>query len=265
MKAIRLSVLGVAVAGALGATHVQAEEDTTTVQVSPDLMRSIEGAPGDTSLEFETSATVANMYLFRGQDMGNGSAMISGTIVGISNNLYGGIWAASGDSESGTEYDVFLGYEGNIGDVSINTNLTNYMYPSDDDADTFGAVSDFYLNIAYLLFAFDYQDNIAGNSGYAYYALSASALKFSVTLGMADVDDLSENIALSNTPGNSDFAGDAPVDYTHLDFNYAHSDNLTFTLSKVLEQDSIEVGGVKYENNVDDDLLFVVSYSLPIE
>jgi len=265
IKAVCLFEFGIAIVCAFGTTHVYAEMDSIAGQLSPELMRAIDSTPDATLFSVEAYAAVSSMYLFRGQDLGNGSAMVSGYVVGSSKGFYSGIWGASGDSELGTEYDVFFGYEGNIGDVTINTNLTNYIYPSNEDADTFGAVSDFYLNVTYALFAFDYQDNIAGDSGYAYYAFTASLFKYSVTLGMADIDDLSDNVALSNIPGDSNFAGDIRVDYTHLDFSYSHNENLTFTVSKVLQQDNVEVGGVKYENNVDDDLLFVVSYSLPIE
>jgi len=265
MMAVRLSASAFAIAGVFGATQAYADLDTTVAQLSPDLMSSIEGAPDTTLLSVEVHATVANMYLFRGQDLGNGSAMISGYLVGSGKGFYSGIWVASGDAELGAEYDVFFGYEGNISDVTVNTNLTNYIYPSNEEADTFGARSDFYLNVAYGPFALDYQDNIAGDSGYAYYAFTVALLRYSVTLGVADINDLTDSAILSNVPGDSYFAGDVRVDYTHLDFSYSYNDNLTFTVSKVLEQDTIEMGGVKYENNVDDDLLFALSYSLPIE
>ena len=52
----------------------------------------------------------------------------------------------------------------------------------------------------------------------------------------------------------ADPAGDG--DYSHLDLGYQYNDNLSFTVSKVIDTD---------DDTQEDDTLFVVSYSLPID
>ena len=47
--------------------------------------------------------------------------------------------------------------------------------------------------------------------------------------------------------------------------SYQYNDNLSFTLSKVIAQDEVKVGGVTFDKNQEDDLFFVVNYSLPID
>ena len=80
-------------------------------------------------------------------------------------------------------------------------------------------------------------------------------------MGFADVSNYSESNAL--TTAN---VGSVGTDYTHIDISYAYNDNLTFTVSQIIDQDEIQLIGneKKYENR-DDDTLFVLSYSLPIE
>ncbi|MCG8316163.1 MAG: TorF family putative porin [Pseudomonadales bacterium] len=238
----RGSMLGVAAAGCMVAMPAAAEE-----------------------FEVSASAAVANLYLFRGVDLGSGNAVVSGDIIGSFAGFYGGIWGTSGDSTAGTEYDLFVGYGAEFDGVSVDVGLVNYMYPSDDATDTFGAFSEFYLGVGFMGFGFDYSDNIAGSSGFEYYAFSYSIDKFTILMGMADVEEVEDGTSLSNDPTSDLFGGSVGVDYTHLDVTYAYNDNLSFTLSKVVAQDEIEVGDVTYEKNQEDDLLFVVSYSLPLD
>ena len=238
----RSSMLGVAAAGCMIAMPAAAED-----------------------IEVAASAAVSNLYLFRGADLGNGSAVVSGDLIASMMGFYGGVWASSGDSSAGSEYDLFVGYNAEFDGVSVDVGLVNYMYPKDSANDTFGAFSEFYLSVGFMGFGFDYSDNIAGDPGFAYYALSYNVDKFTVLMGMVDIDELDSSVALSNNSSSSVYGGSQKVDYTHLDLTYAYNDNLSFTVSKVITQDEIEVGAVTYEKNQEDDLLFVVSYSLPID
>ena len=251
MKASQLSALAIAVTGAMGATQAVAEVDVSA------------------------SVAVSNLYLFRGIDLGGGRGMVSGDLIASSNGFYGGIWATSGDKAAGSEYDLFIGYATEIEGVSVDINITNYNYSAWDAGDSFGDYSEIFLNVGYGPFSIDYQVNVAdgsysagaeteaaklaGLSGFQYVAFNASFKQFTATLGFADINDYSESKPL--TTGN---VGSVGTDYTHLDLSYAYNDNLTFTASQIIDQDDVTLGGVKYENR-DDDMLFVVSYSLPIE
>ncbi len=253
IKAIQLSALAIAVTGAMGATQAIAEVDVSA------------------------SVAVSNLYLFRGIDLGEGRAMVSGDLIVSSKGFYGGVWATSGDKAAGSEYDLILGYATEIEGVSIDLNITNYNYSGWDAGDSFGDYSEIFLNVGYGPFSVDYQVNVAdgsynsgddteaakraGLSGFQYVAFNASFKKYTATLGFADVTDYSESNVL--TAAN---VGSVGTDYTHIDLSYAYNDNLTFTASQIIDQDDIRLIGseTKYENR-DDDLLVVVSYTMPIE
>lgn len=221
MSSFRLATLGIAVAGSM----LTAQQAVAEVDVA-------------------ASAAVSSMYLWRGQDLGNGSPAVSGDIVASTAGAYAGIWGSSGDSATGTEYDLFAGYGGEIEGFSYDLSVWNYVYPSDTSGglDTFGALSEVILSIGFGPVSFSYYDNIAGGSGYEYYTLSGAYESFSATLGYSDSEA-------------------ADSDYTHLDLAYAYNDNLSFTLSKIVDND----GAKENDGGMNEDTLFVVSYSLPID
>lgn len=226
-KAVRLATLGALAAGAMSVAPVANAE-----------------------MEVAGSVSIANMYLWRGQDLGTGDAAVSGDIVASSGGFYGGLWGSSGDSAGGTEYDVFAGFGGEAGDFSYDISVWNYMYPSHPDGvnDTFGELSEVILTVGFGPVSFSYYDNIAGDTGYVYYTLGAAAGAFSATLGYSDPDE-AEGLGYDK-------------DYMHLDVGYAYNDNLSFTLSQVVDSDDDADGT---DDDVDEDLKFVVSYSLPIQ
>lgn len=220
-KMLRLATLSLAVAGAMSVSH-----SASAVEVS--------GSVG-----------VANMYLWRGVDLGQGDAAVSGDLSVSAAGFYGGVWGSSGDVESGTEYDLYVGYGAEFGGVSVDLSVWNYMYPSIEepsDLDDFGGLSEAVLSLGFAGFGVSVYDNIAGGSGYEYYTVSYSYDAFTVLVGKHDnvgyIDD-----TMTYVPGE---------DMVHVDVKYAFNDNLTFTLSQQVDQES------------DDDLKFVVSYSLPI-
>jgi len=248
-KAVRLATLGLTAAGAMAVSQ------TTMAEV-----------------DVSASAGVASAYLFRGVDLGNGNGAVFGDITASSGGAYASVWASSGDASLGSEYDLILGYSMEMGDFTIDAGVVNYLYPSDDASDSIGDFSEVYLNIGFGAVGFSYSDNVAGDNGYEYYALSAEHGSFSAVLGYADKQDKAE------------FNGEkASTDYTHFDMTYAYNDNLSFTISKVIDFDrdldaneafssddydalsadlKAEYDGLTF---IDDDLLFVVSYSLPIK
>ncbi len=205
--------------------------------------------------EVSASAAVANMYLWRGMDLGDGSAAVSGDLVYSNSGAYGGIWVSSGDSTLGSEYDYFVGYGGEAGDFSYDLSLWNYNYSDADldgnplgtSGDTTGDLSEVILTLGYGAFSFSYYDNVAGGSGYEYFTLSGNYEKFSATLGYHD---------FNAGPGGND-------DMTHLNVSYAFNDNISFTASKVIDQDCDKNDSVC--GAIDEDVNFVVTYTLPIE
>lgn len=192
------------------------------------------GATASARAEVDVSASVAvaNMYYFRGLDLGNGDPAVSGDLSVSAGGAYGGIWATSGDATLGTEYDLYLGYGKSFGDFSVDVSAISYVYPSDPADSDVGDLTEAVLSLGYGPVAVTYYDNVAGAPGYWYTTVGAAFDTFSVTYGLHEDD------------------------YAHLDLGYAYNDNLTFILG-------IPVDDV--DGTYDDDAKFVVSYSLPIE
>lgn len=214
-KAIALA--GIATSALTGATFAQAET------------------------EIAASAAVANLYLWRGQDLGNGAAAVSGDLTISSGGAYGGVWASSGDTTYGQEYDLFVGYGGEMGEVSYDVSIWSYVYPGSDAANGEGNTFDLtelIIGLGYGGASFSYYYPLAGdgNDDYSYITLGYGMGDYSATVGIAD-DEGSE------------------ADYVHVDLSYAYNDAVSFTLSKIVDME---------EDAYDDDLKVVVSYSLPI-
>lgn len=220
-KMLRLSALSLAVAGAMSV------------------------APTAANAEVSASVGVANMYLWRGQDLGQGDAAVSGDLSYSNSGFYTGVWGSSGDAASGTEYDLYVGYGAEFGGVSVDLSVWNYIYPSNPTGqnDTFGELSEAILSLGFAGFSFTAYDNIAGGSGYEYYTLGYSYDAFAITVGKHD--NIGSTAGGIYTPAE---------DVTHVDLSYAYNDSLSFTVSQNVDN---EEG--------DDNAKFVVSYSLPIE
>ena len=200
--------------------------------------------------EVAASVGIASTYLWRGYDLGTGVPAVSGDLSYSAAGFYTGVWASSGDTEAGTEYDLYVGYGAEFGDFSVDASVWNYNYPTGagylDDEDTvgieetdFGQLSDFVLGLGYGPVAVTYYDNIAGGSGSSYITLGLSVDKYSLTIGQHNSD-----------------GDDSP---THINLDYAFNDNLTFTLSQFVADEDIYDDGTK-----ENDLKVVVSYSLPL-
>jgi len=83
-------------------------------------------------VEVSASATVASMYLWRGQDLGNGAAAVSGDLTASIAGAYAGVWTSSGDNKFGNEYDLYVGYGGEVENFSYDVSLWSYVYPGSD-------------------------------------------------------------------------------------------------------------------------------------
>lgn len=203
------------------------------------------------------SAAVSNMYLWRGYDLGFGSAAVSGDITASIAGAYASVWGSSGDDSAGTEYDLIVGYGNSFGDFSFDVSVVSYVYPESDIAGIETDIGDFMeaiVSLGYGPVTFQYYDNIESEPGtyalgedYSYITLGASFGDFSVLVGRHDPDD-------TGVPVGVDLGNP-----THLDLTYAYNDNLSFTVSKlVADEDSAF-------NATDKDAHFVITYSLPIE
>lgn len=206
--------------------------------------------------EVSASVGVASTYLWRGVDLGSGTPAVSGDLTYSNSGFYTGVWASSGDTAAGTEYDLYAGYSFEAGDFSVDASVWSYNYPTgpgytDDGETDFTDVSDFILSVGYGSVSFGWiepigDDNSSGD--YRYLSLGASVGKFSLTAGI-HLDD--ENGAGGNAPCD---AGESETcDPVHINLDYAFNDNLTFTLSQFVIDEA-----------ADDDLKVVVSYSLPL-
>ncbi len=202
--------------------------------------------------EVSASLGIANTYLWRGFELGSGTPVVSGSLDYSAGGFYAGVWGSSGDTAAGTEYDLYLGYGGEVGDFFYDVSLITYVYPTGAYSETDGLPGDFaeaIISLGYGPVSLTYHDNIAGDTGgyafntdYSYLALGAEFGQFSVTLGQHFED----------APVEDSVTGDA----THLDLSYAYNDNLAFTVSALVNADD---GYDKPEPT------FVVSYSVPIE
>lgn len=193
--------------------------------------------------EIAASAGVASTYLWRGMDLGSGTPAVFGDLTYSEAGFYVGAWASSGDTSSGTEYDLYVGYGGEVGAFSYDVSIWNYIYPNGgSQEDGFGDLSEIILSVGLGPVSVSWYENIATPEGsatdesYRYYTLGYDFSSFNLTIGHHD-DEVGTSL-------------------THVDASYAYNDNLTFTLSQLIKDQN---------DAVDDDLKFVVSYSLPIE
>lgn len=183
--------------------------------------------------EVSGSAAIASSYLWRGFDLGYGSAVVSGSLdYGHESGFYAGIWGSSGDDSYGSEYDLYFGWGGNVtDDVTVDISYVDYNYPNTLGATDFEEVM---LGVGFGAFSLTFVEPTTSGADYNYFAGSADFGDFNVTIG--------------------GWSGDA--DGTHIDLTYALGD-LAFTLSQA-SGDSYDIG------SEDPDTLFMVSYSLPI-
>jgi hypothetical protein len=217
--------------------------------------------------EVAASVGVANMYYWRGLDLGRGDPALIGDVNVSANGAYAGLWASSGDAAGGTEYDFYAGYKFSADKFFVDLNYTTYMYPSRSGQVDDGILKELLDEEEYALV-----------ENYGFNDISDVA----VTVGVTPTEDMS--FKFMHRVGIADFLGDADYTYTtvsgtfskftalvgmhsddtgvydgltHLDLSYAYNSKLTFTLGKVIDQGEGDI--------YNDELKFIVSLSLPIE
>ncbi|WP_372760878.1 TorF family putative porin [Litorivivens sp.] len=215
--------------------------------------------------ELEASAAVSNIYVFRGVDQGFGTGAVSGDLVYSTAGFYAGIWASSALSGGG-EVNFFGGWSGEVGGLGLDLGALSYYYAGNSQLDGGNDLTEAYLGLSFGGAELYYFDNVSGNNafnalsddGFTYTTLSYTMGKFSALVGMADGEE-EENAKHDN-------------DYVHLDLTYAFNDNLSFAVSKIVDADDELLGkkatvgstakGLNY--TLDDDALFIVTYSIPL-
>ncbi|MCS5588302.1 MAG: histidine kinase [Porticoccaceae bacterium] len=188
------------------------------------------GAAPAAIAEVAASATLSSSYLWRGHDLGNGDAALSADVVYSSGGFSGGLWLSSGDASS-TEYDLFLGYGGSVGDISYSVGYATYSYPKGTANTKPGDLAEYSYSVGYGPASVTIFDDV--DSSYTYTAYGYDAGDFGFTYGEHD--------------GGSD-------NLSHLDVSYAVNDSLSITMSTVLDSD---------DTSDDAETTFVASYSLP--
>jgi len=187
--------------------------------------------------EVAASVGVANMYYWRGYDLGGGAAL-SADVNYSAAGFTVGAWTSSGDEAWGTEYDLYAGYAIDLGPVSLGAGYISYNYADMDVGP--GDFAEVYASAGVGPFKVTYYDNVAnaeeigvGYDDYNYVTAELNFEKFGIKYGLHE-DDAS-----------------------HLDLTYKYNDKLSFTLGQMIDDAD---GG-----DVESDAKFVVSLSLPIE
>lgn len=213
--------------------------------------------------EVAASVAVANMYYWRGLDLGTGDPALIGDVNISGGGAYAGLWASSGDSVNGTEYDFYAGYKYSADKFFVDFNYTTYMYPSRTSSYD-PAVVEEETGVEIENFGFHDVADVAVTAGFT--ASENVSFKLMHRIGVGDIlgDDDYTYTTVSGTFSkvtvlygtHSDKSGTYDG-LSHLDVSYAYSDKLTFTLGKVVDQG---------ENDLyNDELKFVVVLSLPIK
>lgn len=186
--------------------------------------------------EVSATAGVANLYLWRGQNLGGGSPVVMGSLdYTHETGLFAGAWGSSAGPDS--EVDLYAGYEYEGEDFGFTAAFYDYSYPR---SATTGDLQEAYVSLGAAGFKAEAYVGMGDWEDDNYFAVGYTHGKFGAKVGMTALDA-------------------ADSDYSHLDLSYAWNDNLSFTVSGVLDADDASM-----VTDVEDPL-FVVSYSLPLD
>lgn len=214
--------------------------------------------PSAQAAEVAASVSAANMYYWRGFDLGGGAALIADVNVSES-GFIAGVWTSSGDSATdglgGTEYDLYVGYSGSVGDFTYGVSVVSYIYPTlgekvDDETPSAvkpGEYVEVIPTVGYGPLKVTYYDAVAAehaplaDDSYSYVTAELIFEKFAIKYGQ-HAQDYAETGTLDGV--------------SHLDVTYKFNDKLSFTVGSVLEANDLD--------EQDKELNFVATLSLPI-
>lgn len=233
------------------------------------------------------SMGLSNMYLYRGIDAGGpGEPQVFADLsVEPGLGLYASVWVSN--SADGAEWDLITGWRKAFGNTQWNVGVINYAYPSTAANDDLGAEAEAYAGFHWGGFQLYYYQNIRSrygqNEDYFYVVTAFTYKRVSASLGYAEDDTLYG----TGVPGVSSEVGG--YSYYHFDLSFELRPNLTVTLSQKFKR-SADFGGAdidpsdfaalagggtfngyqfagddRYRPIADNDLVFVLTYSVPIE
>jgi uncharacterized protein (TIGR02001 family) len=231
---------------------------------------------GAAHAEVSGSAAIASSYNWRGFDLGSGTPAFSGELRYTASGFYVAGWASSGDTTGGTELDLYTGYAGSVGDFKYDVSYISYNYPTGAfrKEETVGKFAEIVAKVGFGPIGLFWNHNVAGatksdalsstpryafaQGKYDYFGITASFGAFSAVLGHHEekdwaIDGSGNVIAVKPTKDNPGVTGNA----THLDLTYAYNDNLSFTVSAILDS---KFGAPGYEEPKPK---MVVTYTIP--
>lgn len=186
--------------------------------------------------DLSASFAASSMYLWRGQNLSPDGGAISGSLDYSNGGFYAGMWTSS--ENGGAETDLYLGFSGEASGVSYDIGYAEYMYPEDGGPGV--SISDSDASEAYLSLGY-------GGFGFSYYMQTDSDLDDDAYMTLSYGMD-----AWSVTYGTWMLEDDDADSYSHVTFDYAATDELSFAVSKAVSVDN---------DVVESDPLFAVTWS----
>ncbi|PLA75068.1 hypothetical protein CYQ88_02225 [Hydrogenovibrio sp. SC-1] len=189
--------------------------------------------------EVSYNAAVSNMYLWRGQNISSPSPAVFGGIdYAADSGFYVGTWTSSEGAAGSTEFDLYGGFAGGMGDFGYDIGYAAYLYPDVNGKEFVNSdasfLSEYIVGLSFKDLSatfFLYTEEVSD----MYTSIDYSVGKFGLHAGMYKF----------KASGS---------DYTDFNVSYAATDSLSFTLSKA------QGDGVKGAENP----MIQVTYALPI-
>jgi uncharacterized protein (TIGR02001 family) len=173
---------------------------------------------------FSANVSMTSNYLYRGlSQTGNKPALQGGFDYAHESGLYAGVWGSSISwlsdfgvaDNAGTEFDTYLGFSGEAGDIGYDVGFLRYNYPGEYGGNLTANTNELYGSVSYKFVTAKYSRSsgnlfgFADSSGSGYLDLSASY----------DLEDA--GISLGAHYGKQTVANNSASDYT--DYNFSVS------------------------------------------
>jgi hypothetical protein len=178
-------------------------------------------AAAPAAVALDASASIATSYLWRGTELGTGSAALAVDLSDSMGAVSYGLWVSSGDAGMGTEYDVYASYGGTVGEIGYSLGYATYNYPSNAKQIAFqDENSEYIYGLSYGPASVTVYENAESQKDYTYTVVGYEAGAYSFAYGSED---------------------DKGAERTHFDVSYAVNDKLSLTLSAPEDKDTIVV------------------------
>ncbi len=168
--------------------------------------------------EITGNVAMSSDYVWRGFSQTDNQMAISGGLdYSHASGLYAGTWASNVDSEffnggdghdPQIELDVYGGYGGEMGAISYDLGLIEYMYPGYDDANTL----EFYVGGGY-----QFTDTVSGSAKYSYssdfFGTDESAWRLEAAVDVSLPMDFGLSLGIATNDGDAFNPSDLGSDY----------------------------------------------------